>query len=57
MGFPILGDPQYGSEESRAFSKGLGLTTQLLCARRLELQHPITGEMLVLESKLDAALK
>ncbi len=57
MGFPILGDPQYGSEESRAFSEGLGLTTQLLCARRLELQHPITGEMLVLESKLDAALK
>ncbi len=56
-GFPILWDPQYGSEESRAFSEGLGLTTQLLCARRLELKHPITGEMLVLESKLDAALK
>lgn len=53
MGFPILGDPQYGSEASQAFSLNLGLTHQLLCAKRLTLPHPITGEPLVLESDLD----
>lgn len=53
MGFPILGDPQYGSPESLAYSQGLGLTTQLLCAKSLEFTHPITGETLHLESKMD----
>ena len=55
-GFPILGDPQYGSEASRAFSEVLGLRHQMLCAKTLEFTHPITGETLVLESKMDAAL-
>ena len=53
MGHPILGDPQYGSEESQRFSETLGLTHQMLCARRLELVHPITGEQLILESQMD----
>lgn len=53
MGFPILGDPQYGSAASVAYSQGLGLTTQLLCAKSLEFTHPITGETLHLESKMD----
>ena len=52
MGFPILGDPQYGSAASVAYSQGLGLTTQLLCAKSLEFTHPITGETLHLESKM-----
>ena len=56
MGFPILGDPQYGNEESRQFSAQLGLKHQMLCAKRLEFQHPITGEQLTLESGLDAEL-
>ena len=50
MGFPILGDPQYGSDASQALSQELGLTHQLLCAKRLEFTHPITGEAMVLES-------
>ena len=54
MGHPILGDPQYGSRESQAFSTTLGLTHQLLCAKRLELEHPITGQKLTLESQMDA---
>lgn len=54
MGFPIVGDPQYGSPESMAFSEDLGVTTQLLCAKKLELTHPITGEKLCISSKLDA---
>ena len=56
MGHPILGDPQYGSEESQLFSETLGLTHQLLCAKCLELEHPITGEQLILESKMDTAI-
>ncbi len=51
-GFPILGDPQYGSEESKKLSERMGLSSQLLCAKKLEFTHPVTGESLVLESKL-----
>lgn len=54
-GFPILGDPQYGSEESRAYSQALGLTSQLLCAHSLELQHPVTGAPLKIVSHLDVS--
>lgn len=50
MGFPILGDPQYGSDESRELSGALGLQSQLLCAKKLEFIHPVTGERLHLES-------
>lgn len=53
MGFPILGDPQYGSEESQQYSQTLGITTQRLCAKRLEFPHPITGEPLRIESHLN----
>lgn len=56
MGFPILGDPQYGSEASIAFSARWDLTHQLLCACTLELAHPVTGEPLTLHSRLDADL-
>lgn len=52
-GFPILGDPQYGSHDSQLFSQSLGLTSQLLCARELHLSHPITGQALDLQSGLD----
>ena len=55
-GFPILGDPQYGSDESRAFSAPFGLQTQQLCARSLEFTHPITGERMKLHSQMDAML-
>lgn len=52
MGFPILGDPQYGSSESMAFSEKLGLSHQLLCAVELEFIHPMTGQNLCLRSNL-----
>ena len=55
-GYPILGDPQYHTAESFAFSQGKNLRSQLLCAYRLHLPHPVTGENLVLISKLDAVL-
>lgn len=53
MGFPILGDPQYGSAESQGYSQKLGLTHQLLCAKSLRLIHPITGEALEIVSGMD----
>ena len=51
MGYPIIGDPQYGSEESR-----FGLESQMLCARSLEFEHPMTGEKLLLTSQMDAVM-
>ena len=52
LGCPILGDPQYGTEESSAYSARLGIQTQLLWAKRLEFTHPITGEHMALDSKM-----
>ena len=52
MGFPILGDPQYGSEASMAFSHAKNVETQLLLAKRLEFIHPITGQTMALESRM-----
>lgn len=53
MGFPIVGDPQYGTPESVAYSERLGVKTQILCAKKLEFIHPITGNKMTLLSKLD----
>lgn len=52
-GFPILGDPQYGSMESQSYSQALGLTHQLLSAHSLRFVHPMTGEKITLETKMD----
>lgn len=52
MGFPILGDPQYGRPDAENF----GWMHQALCARRLEFCHPITGVPLILESHMDVDL-
>ena len=51
MGFPIMGDPQYGSQLSQAASEGY--TYQQLCAKGLEFVHPITDQPMYLESRLD----
>ena len=53
MGFPILGDPQYATAESKVFSEQAGLLTQQLCAKELSFEHPLTGKVISLESKLD----
>jgi 23S rRNA-/tRNA-specific pseudouridylate synthase len=50
MGHPILGDPQYGGDD-------FGQPHQILCAKSLAFDHPITGESIYLESAMDAALK
>ena len=53
MGFPILGDPQYGSEASMAHSEALGLDTQLLCAKKLTFTHPVSGERICILSQME----
>ena len=52
VGCPILGDPQYGSPESAAFSERFGYTYQRLCAKRIDLTHPLTGSAITIESRL-----
>lgn len=54
MGFPILGDPQYGNDDSGAMAERFGLNTQALCAKRLEFVHPLTEALLCVESGMDA---
>ena len=49
---PILGDPQYGTAESQEYSARFGYTHQRLCAKRIALTHPLTGEALTVESRL-----
>ena len=50
-GWPILGDPQYATPASRAFSDRAGLYTQQLAAVRLAFPHPATGKQMVLCSR------
>ncbi|MBQ1264107.1 MAG: RluA family pseudouridine synthase [Oscillospiraceae bacterium] len=50
-GFPILGDPQYQTAESAAFSAANGLTHQQLCAVSPRLLHPMTGAPLSIVSE------
>ncbi|MGB0886510.1 MAG: RluA family pseudouridine synthase [Vicingaceae bacterium] len=47
IGFPILGDKQYGDEGNNLEGKGL-----FLCALELNLKHPITEETLVIETTI-----
>ncbi len=51
IGHPILGDPQYQTEDSRRFSESLGYAYQRLCAKGLAFRHPITGESLEIVSR------
>ena len=43
MGWPILGDPQYGNGDSLAYSEDRMIATQALCAKALAFTHPVTG--------------
>ena len=51
IGCPILGDPQYGTEESLTLSRQFGLPHQQLCAVKLAFVHPITGQTMDLRSR------
>lgn len=55
-GFPVLGDPQYHSSASKAYSDAAGLLTQQLCAVCLRFCHPMTHEPVMLHTKLSVTL-
>ena len=54
MGFPILGDPQYGSAESQRYSAQRGYCHQRLCAKSVAFLHPITNDNMVIVSQMEA---
>ncbi len=56
MGFPILGDPQYGTAEVREQGRCLGVQTQLLCAKSLTFTHPVTERTVTIESAMEPRL-
>lgn len=49
---PIAGDERYGDYQANKRLQKLGLKRMFLHAFRLEIQHPITGEMLKLQANL-----
>ena len=51
---PLMGDPMYGSGTEKA---NMGLTRQFLHSWRLELEHPMTGELLNFVDNLPADLQ
>ena len=53
MGYPILGDPQYGNPQSDVMSREMNLQHQLLQAYSLEFTHPITEEKILIISKMN----
>lgn len=53
MGFPIVGDPQYASQQSAAISAEIGQKSQLLCASSLDFVHPITDTPLHICSQME----
>lgn len=51
MGFPILGDQQYGTPASLALSADMSFSTQQLWAYSLCLSHPLRGQSLTIISR------
>lgn len=50
MGYPVLGDILYHTDESRAVSERIGIVSQALHARRLTFTEPVSGKRLVIEA-------
>jgi 23S rRNA pseudouridine955/2504/2580 synthase len=55
-GFPLLGDDKYGDFSLNKELQRLGLKRMFLHAAKLEMTHPVTGEVLSLEAPLPAEL-
>ena len=51
LGCPILGDRDYGDSRSLSLSAALDIHTQQLCAARLTLPHPLTGQRVTIVSR------
>jgi 23S rRNA pseudouridine955/2504/2580 synthase len=57
LGFPLAGDDKYGDFALNRELQKTGLKRMFLHSAKLALPHPITGEMLALESPLPAELE
>ncbi len=57
IGHPVMGDDLYGNSDSKKLSKELGLARQFLHAKKLEFNHPLTGEKISLEDELSDDLQ
>lgn len=62
LGFPIVGDPQYGTQRAEGELPGEAAgaqapTGQQLVARRVALDHPLTGERLSIVSRMELRRK
>lgn len=55
-GFPLLGDDKYGDFSLNKELQRLGLKRMFLHAAKLEMTHPVTGEVLSLEAPLPPEL-
>ena len=52
-GTPIYGDDVYGMNDwNKALSSRRGITRPLLHAQRLEVEHPVTGEIMKFEANV-----
>ncbi|MCL2588188.1 MAG: RluA family pseudouridine synthase [Oscillospiraceae bacterium] len=51
-GAPLVGDPLYYTEQSRALSQTLGVERQLLHSHALMFEHPTTGAQVALEAPI-----
>ncbi|MCQ9616899.1 RluA family pseudouridine synthase [Paenalcaligenes niemegkensis] len=54
LGFSIVGDDKYGSDQVREHFVRLGFKRMFLHSSRLQMNHPITGERLELSAPLPA---
>ena len=54
---PIAGDERYGDYQANKRLQKLGLKRMFLHAAELQLQHPLTGELLHLKAKLPQELQ
>lgn len=53
LGHPVVGDSQHGDlEHNRFFRRFFGFEQMFLASRSLQLTHPVTRELLVLEAPL-----
>ncbi len=57
QGCPIAGDERYGDYQANRRLQKIGLKRMFLHAHRLELDHPLTGERLVLVAELPKELQ
>ena len=57
IGHPILGDDKYGDFELNRAMAGQGVKRLFLHARKLSLQHPLTGEPLEFEAAVPFDMK